>query len=701
MDKTKEKFLQIEGMTCTNCALGVQKIIEKNGGENCVVNFSTGEAKFSLKEGDSGEKIVSGINAGGYKVIEEEKRPKYAKVEKLFAFCTLFTIPLFAHMFAGHDSFLNNPIFQIIMTIPVLFSGGFFFTKSAFNSIKNGVPNMDVLVTIGIWSAFFYSLWGVLTHWGLPTLHNFLFFETTATVTTLVLLGNVIEHRSVQQTTSAIRDLQQLRPLEAKRINGDQIEIVPIKDLSIGDHIRVNQGDQIPLDGNLKEGELSVDESMISGESEPVYKKEGDIVIGGTIVLEGNARISCKNAVGHGTLDKIIELVKTAQENEPNIQKLGDKISAIFVPVVLSISILTFLITFFALSLGAEESIMRAIAVLVISCPCAMGLAAPTAVMVGIGKAAKKGILIKGGQSLEKLAKGDCIVFDKTGTITTGSFSIKNLKIHEESIETVRGYLYELSSFSSHPISRSILRITEQLPKERVHLEEIEEIKGVGLRGKVETLDIRLISSKQFMLEFKQTVDADLLLLKNNTLIAELEIADEIKPGVKETIAWLKAKGVKPILLSGDKENKCSAAATEVGIEKFFFEMDPTEKLNIIEKLNENLKVVMVGDGINDAPALAKSYLGISFGAATATAINSAEVVLLSTQFSALQETFTIGKQTYSTIKQNFFWAFFYNALAIPIAGAGYLRPIVAALSMAFSDVIVIGNSILLRFKKN
>ena len=412
---------------------------------------------------------------------------------------------------------------------------------------------MDVLVTIGIWSAFLYSCWGVYSHWGLPNLHDFLFFETTATVTTLVLLGNVIEQRSVRQTTSAIKDLQDLRPDEAKKINGDQIELIPVSDLRIGDRVRINEGDQIPLDGKLIKGELSVDESMISGESEPVYKQAGDVLIGGTIVLEGNGELSCKSMVGHSTLDKIILLVKSAQQEKPNIQKLGDRISAVFVPVVLGIALLTFLISFFALSLDFQSSIMRSIAVLVISCPCAMGLAAPTAIMVGIGKAAKKGILIKGGQSLEKLAKGNVMVFDKTGTLTTGAFSIDSLKISRSDEGRIKGLLFALTSHSSHPISSSISKILQDQEKQDVILDDIQEIKGVGLEGLLGNDRYRLISAKQYRKESGQATEADLILLKDKDLMAELNISDEIKPNVKESIAWLTANGVLPIMLSGDK----------------------------------------------------------------------------------------------------------------------------------------------------
>lgn len=716
MEGKQQEILSVEGMTCTNCAIGVQKIIEKNGGENAKVNFSTGEAIFDSNSKNNKQSIIEAINKGGYKVLQDTNQnepPKYSTVEKLFAFCALFTIPLFTHMFVGHDSFINNPILQICLTIPVLLTGGTFFIKSGFNSLKIGIPNMDVLVSIGILSAFIYSCWGVYAHWGLPTIHDYLFFETTATVTTLVLLGNVIEHRSVKQTTSAISDLQKLQVEKVKVISNGILVEKNISEVMVGDLIQINEGDAFPIDGIVVAGHFEADESMLSGESEPIYKQIGDKILGGTLAINGNGQIKATSIKGKSTLDEIILLVKNAQDSKPDIQKLGDRISAIFVPIVLGASLLTFIISYFFIDLTLQASLMHSIAVLVISCPCAMGLAAPTAVMVGVGKAAKNGILIKGGQSLEKIAKTKIVVFDKTGTLTTGNFSIEKISFYNNTNEKeAKAIIRDLCSNSSHPISKSLFTVlSKDVTSSENKITEVDEIKGVGLKGKDSKLNnYELVSFKNYnsrknlLIENELTnmnEDTDLVLIQNEKTIASLIITDEIKEGVKSTISWLTSKGIQPIMLSGDKEKKCVFVARQLGITEFYFEKNPNEKLALIDLFNKRDKTAMIGDGINDAPALAKAHVGISFGVATGAAINSSEIVLLNTKFETLIQVFTIGKQTYKTIKQNFFWAFAYNTIAIPIAAAGYLKPILAALSMAFSDVIVIGNSILLRFKKN
>ena len=736
MGHKQTNTLLIEGMTCTSCAAGVQKIIEHNGGKQVRVNFSTGEAKYVSSKRAVHERIAKAVNKGGYHVVTGEEAPNFSRVEKLFAFCLFFTFPLFLHMFAGKNGILNDPIFQISFTLPVLLTGGFYFIKSGFSSIKNGVPNMDVLVSVGVLSSFFYSCYGVLLHWGAPDVHEYLFFETTATVTTLVLLGNVIEHRAVKQTTSAIADLNDLQSQTANKWVEGKVEQVQIKEIKLGDRLQVNEGDVFPVDGVITQGAFEVDQSMISGESEPVFKKVGSSVVGGSLVRSGTGQMIASSVVGASTLDKIISLVKDAQDSKPAIQRLGDKISAVFVPVVLGISVITFFVAFLFFDLGIQKSMMNSIAVLVISCPCAMGLAAPTAIMVGVGKAAKKGILIKGGQTLEKIAKSKTIVFDKTGTLTTGNFEINKLELkpwydlgrepndlahdHDSLLEGVRlaskelfqapsqsqaaqqvyQVLLALCSKSSHPISKS-LHAQLSVSHNPESLNHVREIKGKGMRGEdVNGCEWELYSSKSENLKSGLGLKSDLCVLKDKRIIAELWISDEIKEGVKENIQWLKSNGFLPVMLSGDTKTKCTAAAKEVGITECYFEKTPKEKLDVIKKLTQENPTIMVGDGINDAPSLAQAHVGISFGEATSSAISASDVVLMNKDFSSIRSAVSLSKQTYLTIKYNFFWAFAYNMFAIPVAAFGFLKPMISALSMAFSDVLVVGNSLLLKFKK-
>lgn len=709
MDTAQQNtILHIEGMDCANCALGITKSLKKSGMENVHVDFATGEATFYLQNKNKLTSAIKDIQSLGYKVIDskvkEENEGKLSTIEKRFYFTLPFTIVLFfSHMLLPHDFILNQPLVQLIICIPVFIIGLMQFGKSAFGSVKIGVPNMDVLIFIGSSSAFIYSIIGMYMY-SSHEAHNYLFFETTATIITLVLLGNVLEHRSVKQTTSAIKDLSALSVSTAKivglQFGKEVITEINYKDIPVGAILQVNSGDKIPVDGEIISGEASVDEAMLTGESIPSEKTIAAKVIGGTIVLNGNFRMRAERVGNDTTLSKIIDLVKKAQQAKPDIQKLGDKISAIFVPVVLGISILTFCISFFALDVTLKDAMMRSIAILVISCPCAMGLATPTAVMVGIGRAAKRGILIKGGNTLEEFAKIKNIVFDKTGTLTTGEFKIKNIACHNSTEQEVKEILFQLEQHSSHPIAKSIVKELQNTTTTIIFSSTNEE-KGLGVSAIDNNKNEYKIGSYQIAEKLSTDNSHNVYVIKNNILIATVDLEDEIKPNVKESIASLKAQGIDSVLLSGDNKTKCETLAQEVGIKTVHSEQSPAEKLVIIEQLNSRTPTAMVGDGINDAPALAKASVGISLGNATQVAIQSAQIILLkNNDLSSLVEAHLISKHTLITIKQNLFWAFFYNIVAIPIAAMGLLNPMFGALAMAFSDVIVIGNSIRLKTKK-
>jgi Cu+-exporting ATPase len=702
MAENKKVKLQVEGMTCTNCALGVQKHLEKKGFENIHVDFASGEVVFEAPSDFDEEDVKQGITNLGYKVIEvDELKAKQglSDIEKKFYFSLLFSVPLFSHMFLPFE-FLHNPLVQLALCLPVFILGVLHFGKSAYHSLKSGVPNMDVLIFIGSSAAFFYSLTGVILHYGTPQVHNYLFFETTSTIISLVLLGNVLEHRSVQKTTSAIKELSRLQKSVAKRIidrNTKTIEEVIFDDIKKGDLLLVNTGDKIPTDGKILEGEGAVNESMLTGESEPIYKKNGDEVIGGTILESGNLIIEAQKVGEETVLSKIINLVKNAQQSKPEIQKLGDKVSAIFVPAVVIISIVTFLVSYFIASVDLTHSILRSVAVLVISCPCAMGLATPTAVMVGIGRAAKQGILIKGGSTLEEFARSKIMVFDKTGTITTGKFKLKSISVLDKSIDenTIISIIYQLEKHSSHPIAKSLVKEFEPKADSAFQLDNIFEVKGAGMQGKYK--DDEYYFGKSII----KAEEKGIGLYKNGNHIAQIIIEDEVREGVKEVLQALKNQGLALYLLSGDTEENCRKIAQNLPFDEVYSRKKPDEKLKIITKLKERGKVAMVGDGINDAPALTTADIGISLSDATHIAIQSAQIVLLQGRhLNGLLDAYLISKHTLLTIKQNLFWAFAYNIVAIPIAAVGLLNPMVAALSMAFSDVVVVGNSIRLRAKK-
>jgi len=689
--------LSIRGMTCANCASGIENHLTSKGVEEINVNFSTSEATFKSEKIKKNE-VIKWIKELGYKVNETEKESKYSTKELLFLFCLVFTIPLFAHMFLPVDHILQNPLIQFALCLPVFIVGSWFFGRSAIGSIKSKTLNMDVLITIGFSSAFFYSIYGWSLYQGTDLTHRFLFFETSATIITLVLLGNVLENRSVKQTTTSIKDLSDIQNTKAKVERNNKIINVNFEDIEVGDILLVNSGDKIAVDGVIISGDCTVDESMITGESIPVVKDEDDNVIGGTILLSGNIKVKSINVGSDTFLSQIIELVKDAQNNKPKIQKLGDKVSSIFVPIVLVISLFTFLFSYFVFDITLVDSFLRSIAVLVISCPCAMGLATPTAVMVGIGRAAKNGILIKGGDTLEKLASVSHILFDKTGTITTGKFKIKEFSILEGEETEIKNIVYNLEKHSSHPIASSLLIELKQFSSE-LTLSDIKEEKGIGVSANING-DRYSIGSDRILKETPSSIH-DLYITKNEKLIATIIIKDEIKENTKTIIEKINNCEITTSLISGDKKEKCEGVSDIIPFKDIYSEQLPKEKLEKIIQLSRTENVAMIGDGINDAPSLSKANIGISLGGATGVAIQSADVILLNkNNLEQLPKALSIGKHTFLTIKQNLFWAFAYNVVAIPIAAMGYLNPMWGALFMAFSDVIVIGNSIRLKYKK-
>jgi len=697
---TDEMTLLVEGMTCNNCAAGIQKSLRKIGFEDAEANFASGEVVFTLAE--NGRKLtvedaIENIESLGYSIKSEKTAEgKLSAVEKKFLLALVFTVPLFMHMFVPASWWLNNPAVQFALALPVYIIGVAHFGRSAWGSLKAGVANMDVLIFIGSSAAFFYSTIGTWMFRHDPVAqHDFLFFETAATIITLVLLGNVLEHRSVKQTGKRIGELTSLKKTKARIVMrvGEKEKIFEADPdtVKVGDELQVNEGDYFAVDGTLLRGTALVDEAAITGESDPVMKNEGDPVYSGTTLVSGTVRITATKPAKDSTLSQIIDLVKRARRDHPEIQILGDRVSAIFVPVVLAIAALTFVLGYWAFDIGMTQALMNAVAVLVISCPCAMGLATPTAVVVGVGRAAKNGILIKGGSSLERFAKADVVVFDKTGTLTTGDFKVEFVEntLGPRSESLIKG----LETHSSHPIATALVRAFESVEAET--FAEVEEVKGEGMKG------VTANGESVFIGKATGHADADLVLTVDGQRVAALNISDSLKAGAAQAVEAFNRAGIETIMLSGDRKEKVLRTAKELGIKDAKYSMSPEEKLKHIEKLSETRTVVMVGDGINDGPALSRAQVGVSPGGSTALAMESARVVLMNkNEMQALVDAFKISKHTYLTIKQNLFWAFFYNVVAIPIAAVGLLSPMIAALSMAFSDVIVVGNSLRLRRKK-
>jgi Cu+-exporting ATPase len=687
--------LSVTGMHCNNCAISVHKLLEKKGFHDILVDFASEEVKFSADDEIKIQDAIKGIEGLGYKVAEDASlhhEKFYEKIENKLIFCIIFTIPLLSAMVLPWH-FLHLPLVQLLLCLPVFIVGCLHFGKSAWHSVKGGVPNMDVLIFIGSSSAFIYSLVGTLQHLGM----RYQFYETCATIITLVLLGNLFEKRSVTQTTSAVKDLVKFQQVNANRMIDGEVEVISAHEVRPGDTLLVNTGDKIPVDGEVLSGDASVNESMLTGESVPIEKSKYDKLIGGTIIEHGNITMIATKVGSNTVLSQIIELMKKAQAAKPPVQKLGDRVAAIFVPAVILIALLTFALTYLVGHAGLQHALMNAIAVLVISCPCAMGLATPTAVMVGLGRAAKNGILIKGGDTIEAVTQTKYIVFDKTGTLTTGKFHINNIKPESGAdIETIRGIITAIEERSNHPIARSLVSELKNLSQKKVILKSATEEKGLGMRAED-------VEGNHYFLGLGKANTQDnfnVSLYKNQVLLAQIEIDDEIKPQAASLITTLKKMGITPVLLSGDKQSRCIKVAKAIGIDEVHAEKLPGEKLTVIDIYKKKGETIMVGDGINDAPALTKADVGISMNDSSQVAIQSARVILLNTDLYSLVKFLQISRHTLITIKQNLFWAFAYNIVAIPIAALGFLNPMVGAFTMAFSDVVVIGNSLRLKVKK-
>lgn len=691
-----EITLKVEGMTCANCAMGIRRKLEKKGLTHVSVDFAAGEVHYTELKGYSNSEIQKDIEKMGYTVVQPQSSPSSfwrGKTERMLLFCGIFTVPLLLHMAWPH-SILGNPILQLILCLPVLASGGVFFLRSAFQSVKNGIPNMDVLIGLGAFSAFIYSCIGlfVLSN---DYEHKYLFFETSASIVTLVLLGNVIEKRSVKKTGAALENLAALLPSKAtrKEANGQTTEI-PSAWVQPGDSLLVRDGEKIPADGRVIEGNAWCDESMITGESMPVALSPDVPVKGGTIIRSGIITMKAESTGKQAYVYRIVEWVKKAQSDKPPVQKLADRVSAVFVPIVLGLAGITFIVNYL-LGISAEESMMRSIAVLVISCPCAMGLATPTAVAVGIGNAARNGILFRSATAAQSLAEANILVFDKTGTLTEGAFEVSELKraahplaAHAESI------IYTMEQASTHPIAQSLCRTFKRAGL--FNLNNCREIKGVGMEAFTENGEHISLNAAQA----DETPFADLVLKADGVVVATLCISDRVKEGVAETLLNFKKMGYRLVLLSGDSTSKCEALGKQLGINEVYSSCTPDKKLEVIGTLKKEGRVLMYGDGINDGPALNAADVSVSHAGASDMASHSASVLLNApSDFNALYRAIDLAKKTMRTIRQNLFWAFFYNIIAIPLAALGMLNPSIAALAMAGSDVMVVGNALRLGYK--
>ena len=665
-----------------------------------------------------------GIEGSKSQGILEQERENFEKEIKYRRNLTILSILLLIPIFTLtrismgttlNENSLNIIIYSILIltTISQIVVGQFFY-KGAYSSLKNKTTNMDVLIALGSGTAYIYSIFSVITGAGE------LFFSESILIFSFILLGKWMETLAKGKTSNALTKLMELKATSARVLrNGEEVEI-DIDEIDISDIIIVKPGEKIPIDGKIIEGISRIDESMITGESISVKKQSGDLVIGGTINQNGLIRVEVEKIGNDTVLSRIIDLVRNAQTEKPPMQRLADKVSNVFVPLVILIASLTFGYWFWIAGFTFEDSLLRFVSVVVISCPCALGLAIPTAVMVGTGKGAKSGILIKGGESLELVHKVNHIVFDKTGTLTVGKPQvIKNIPLLDNSMKDVLFYAGSLEQGSEHPLGQAIVEKAKEKQIELATVKDFKNNPGFGIEGIIENSRIVIGNIKFAEQEGVDHSKADImigdlqskgntvvLVMKDGRLIGILGLADKLKPFAKETIEMLHKMKIHTYLLTGDNKKTAEAIANSIGIQDYFAEVLPSQKLVKIEEIQSQPKAVvaMVGDGINDAPALTKADVGIAIGSGTDIAIESADIVLIKGELQNLIAAMTLSKKTYNKMRQNLFWAAIYNLIGIPFAAGVFfgllgffLPPGIASLFMAFSSVSVVLSALLLK----
>jgi Cu+-exporting ATPase len=711
--------LSVEGMTCASCVGRIERALGKLPGVSQVsVNLADEKARLQVLAGFDPQLALKAVAAAGYSAQLHAERPatdhaqRRLRRERLtllaaIALALPLVLPMLVEPFGLH--WMLPAWVQFLLATPVQFIFGARFYRAAWQALKARAGNMDQLVAIGTSAGYGLSLyqWAVTPAGHMPHLY----FEASAVIISLILLGKYLESRAKRQTTSAIRALQALRPEHAVRLVDGREERVGIESLALGDRILVKPGERFPVDGEVVEGHSHADEALISGESLPVAKQPGDKVTAGAINGESRLLVETTALGAETVLSRIIRLVEDAQAAKAPIQKLVDKVSQVFVPAVLLIALAT-LLGWLAFGAPLEDALLNAVAVLVIACPCALGLATPTAIMAGTGVAARHGILIKDAEALEVAHAVRHVAFDKTGTLTEGKPQIVHLGLGEAGEEELLRLAGGLQQGSEHPLAKAVLQRCAERHITLPTLSESRALAGRGIAGEIEGHSLQLGSSRLLQENHLQTgMLADsaraweaegrtlswLIETSNSPrLLGLLAFGDQLKDGAADAIAELRALGITSHLISGDNQGSVAAVASVLGIDEPHAQVLPADKARLIGELRQHATVVMVGDGINDAPALAAADVGIAMGGGTDAAMHAAGITLMRGDPRLVPAALDISRRTYAKIRQNLFWAFIYNLIGIPLAAAGLLNPMLAGAAMALSSVSVVSNALLL-----
>ena len=748
----KNVQLKIDGMHCASCAGLIEKGLRKISGIKSVsVNFASEKAKIVYNQSQiSTQSLIKAINKMGYQAMvaqigdfEAQRKKRQQQIKNYwtkFTWGLVFSAPMFYFMLLDFFKFLPGKtilfpyigIISLILTLPVQFIIGVGFYKGMWSSLRMKTFNMDSLIAIGTSTAFLYSLGQFLVYaiskGSVIGLNGAkipdLYFETAAFLITFVILGKWLEARAKGKTSEAIKKLMGLQPKTARVVRGSATIDIPIGQVQVGDIIVVRPGEKIPVDGVISKGQSSIDEAMLTGESIPVEKNIGDQVIGATINKHGSFEFRATKVGAQTALSQIIRLIEEAQASKAPIQALADKISSRFVPIVLVIAILTFIVWLVFVGQSLAFSLMAFTAVIVIACPCALGLATPTAIMVGTGKGAEYGVLIKGGQPLEAACKVKVIVFDKTGTLTKGKPEVTDVAgVGLTDEDEVMSIASSLEKLSEHPLAEAIINYAkeEKIPPKQVDL--FKAIPGHGVEGQVnnqkyyfgnrklinEIVGLDLANIERKIVKLGQAGKTVMILSSEKEVMGLIAVADTLKENTVEAVHELKKRGLSVFMITGDNQRTAQAIAQLAGIKNVLAEVLPQDKANEIKKLQaRGIKVAMVGDGINDAPALAQADLGIAMGSGTDVAMETGGIVIIKNDLRHVLTAIDLSKETMSKIKQNMFFALFYNVIGIPIAARVFafigliLKPELAGLAMALSSVSVVSNSLLLRrFRPN